>query len=168
MDEADPYRRATFAAGCFWDAEAAFRRRDGIIATAVGFTGGQVPEPTYEQVGVGKSGHAEAVDIIFDPMIVSYDQLLDWFWEMHDPTRQGQQGDYSGSQYRSAIYFHNEEQKRAALASRDRLQRSEKFRHVPVVTEILPASRFWPAEECHQQFYEKCGQGYCISRQVDE
>lgn len=168
MDEMDRYRRATFAAGCFWDVEAAFRRMDGIIATAAGYTGGTLSDPTYGQVSKGKSSHAEAVDIIFDPAIVSYDQLLDRFWEIHDPTEHGRQGDYTGPRYRSEIYYHNDEQKLAAIASRRQVQTSGKYGDTPIVTGILPATRFWLAEECHQQFYEKCGQGYCTSRQVDE
>ena len=162
------YQRAAFAAGCFWDAEAAFRRVNGVVATVAGFTGGSVPEPSYSDVSEGTTGHAEAVDIIFDPAVVTYDQLLDLFWEIHDPTQQEQQGDYTGPQYRSAIYYHDEEQHGAALASRDRVQHSGTFRDKEIVTEMVPASRFWPAEESHQQFYEKCGKGYCMSRQVDE
>jgi len=168
MEDANRYRRATFAAGSFWDAEAAFRRLDGIVATRTGYTGGTLPEPTYEQVSKGTTGHAEAVEIIFDPGTIAYDQLLNAFWAMHDPTRQEDQGDYSGPQYRSAIYYQDLDQKVATLASRERLSRSGKYRDRPVVTEVIPASQFWPAEECHQQFYEKCARGYCTSRQVDE
>ncbi|WP_321504184.1 peptide-methionine (S)-S-oxide reductase MsrA [uncultured Methanoregula sp.] len=168
MEDADRYQRATFAAGCFWDAEASFRRMNGIVATAVGFTGGKPADPTYEQVSEGSTGHAEAVDIIFDPAVVTCDQLLDAFWNIHDPTRQEEQGDYTGPQYRSAIYYHNDEQKEAALASRKKVQETGRFGNRQIVTELVPATRFWPAEECHQQFYEKCGQGYCISRQADE
>jgi len=167
MEDGERYRRATFAAGCFWDVEAAFRRMEGIIATAAGYTGGTFSDPTYEQVAKGTSGHAEAVEIIFDPAIVTYDRLLDFFFEMHDPTQQGRQGDYTGPQYRSAIFYHDEEQKTAALAARERMQQTGKYKDNPV-TEIVPATTFWLAEECHQQFYEKCGQGYCTSRQVDE
>ncbi|MFA4878082.1 MAG: peptide-methionine (S)-S-oxide reductase MsrA [Methanoregula sp.] len=168
MEDSDRYRRATFAAGCFWDAEAVFRRLKGIVATAVGFTAGSLPDPTYAQVSSGTTGHAEAVDIVYDPAIITYDQLLDAFWEIHDSTAQEVQGDYTGSQYRSAIYYHDDAQKAAATASRDRLQKLKKYRKKIIVTEILPVSRFWPAEECHQQFFEKCGQGYCTSRQFDE
>lgn len=168
MDESERYRRATFAAGSFWDAEAAFRRLDGIVATAAGYTGGTLLEPTYEQVSKGTTGHAEAVDIIFDPEKISFNQLLNAFWEMHDPTRQEEQGDYTGPQYRSAIYYQDDNQKERAFASRERLIPSGKYRDRPIVTEVIPASRFWPAEECHQQFYEKCARGYCTSRQVDE
>jgi len=168
MDESDRYRRATFAAGSFWDAEAAFRRLDGIVATRAGYTGGTLPDPTYERVSKGTTGHAEAVDIIFDPEKISYNQLLDAFWEMHDPTLPEEQGDSPGSRVRSAIFCHSDDQKVEALASRERLSRSGKYRDRPIVTEVIPASRFWPAEECHQQFYEKCARGYCTSRQVDE
>jgi methionine-S-sulfoxide reductase len=168
MDDPGRYQRATFAAGCFWDVEAAFRRVSGIVATVVGYTGGTLEDPDYGQVGRGKSGHAEAVDIMFDPEIFSYEDLLARFWEIHDPTLHGHQGDYTGPQYRSAIYFHTPQQEQAAIASRDTVQASGRWGKKPVVTEILPASRFWPAEECHQQFYEKCAQSYCTCRQVDE
>jgi methionine-S-sulfoxide reductase len=161
-------QRATFAAGCFIDTEAAFRRIEGVIETVVGYTGGLLPGPTYEQVGTGATGHVEAVGIVFDPAIITYDQLLKIFWTMHDPTNADGQGDYSGSQYRSAIFYHNEEQKDAALISRDSLTARKIYGDRPIFTEILPASRFWPAEECHQRFYEKCGQGFCTSRQCDE
>lgn len=160
--------KATFAAGCFWDVEVAFRRVDGVLETVAGYTGGQVPDPGYEQVESGTTGHAEAVGVVFDPGVVSYEQLLDLFWEIHDPAQAGGQGDYTGSQYRSVIFYHNDEQKTAAIQSRDRLASAEKYRNRHVLTEILPASEFWPAEECHQRFYEKCGQGYCTSRKIWE
>jgi methionine-S-sulfoxide reductase len=168
MDDSIRYRRATFAAGCFWDAEAAFRRMEGIIATVTGYTGGTFPDPTYGQVSEGATDHAEAVDIVYDPVVVTYDQLLDAFWDMHDPTRQGRQGEYTGTQYRSAIYYHYLEQKEAALASRVRVRLKGTNGCRQIVTDVVPATKFWPAEECHQQFYEKCGRGYCIHRQVDE
>lgn len=168
MDDADRYQRAIFAAGSFWDAEAAFRRLDGIVATRTGYTGGTLPEPTYEQLSGGTTGHAEAIEILFDPGMISYDRLLDLFWEMHDPTKQEEQGDFTGPQYRSAIYYQDEEQKEAALASRERLRVSGKYLNRPIVTELVPAQRFWPAEECHQQFYEKCARSYSTNRQVDE
>jgi peptide-methionine (S)-S-oxide reductase len=168
MDNPDQYQRATFAAGNFFDAEAAFRRVCGVVATATGYAGGSVPDPTYEQVSGGDSGHAEAVQIIFDPALVSYDDLLALFWEIHDPTRQGQQGDYDGPQYRSIIFYHDDTQKAAAVASRGRVHVPGKVEQKPVVTDILPVPRFWLAEECHQQFYEKCLRSHCISRQVDE
>ena len=161
-------QRATFAAGCFFDTEAAFRRIEGVIETVVGYTGGSLPGPTYEQVGTGTTGHVEAVGIVFDPAVITYDQLLEIFWTMHDPTCIDGQDDYSGSQYRSAIFCHDEEQRDAALFFRDRLATRKIYGDGPVVTEILPASQFWPAEECHQRFYEKCAQGFCTSRQCDE
>lgn len=168
---ADPSARpekATVAAGCFWDVEAAFRKLDGVLETVTGYTGGSVPDPGYERVAEGTTGHAEAVGLVFDPAIVSYDQLLDVFWELHDPTGAGGQGEYTGPQYRSIIFYHTGDQKTAALRSRDRLAGAEKYRGRPILTEISPASVFWPAEECHQQFYEKCGKGYCTSRQIYE
>jgi len=168
MDDTDRYCRASFAAGCFWDVEAAFRRMDGIIATVTGYTGGTLPEPTYEQVGNGTSGHAEAVSVIFDPAIVSYNQLLEAFFAMHDPTGRDRQGDYTGPQYRSAIFYHDDDQRSAAIACLERIRLSGTCGDAPILTAILPATAFWPAEECHQQFYEKCGQSYCTSRQIDE
>jgi methionine-S-sulfoxide reductase len=160
--------RATFAAGCFWDVEAAFRNVDGVAETVAGYTGGTVPDPDYEQVSTGSTGHLEAVGIVFDPAVVSYEQLLDVFWATHDPTRPDGQGDYTGPQYRSAIFYHDEKQEETAFASRNRLAKLKKCGDRPVVTEILPAAIFWPAEECHQQFYEKCSRGYCTSRQIYE
>jgi methionine-S-sulfoxide reductase len=169
MTDPVAFERATFAAGSFWDLEAAFRREDGVVDTVAGYTGGSVPEPTYEQVESGTTGHVEAVGLVFDPSIVSHDQLLDRFWALHDPTRADGQGDYCGPQYRPIIFYHNEAQRTAASASRDRLAASGKCGHQqPIVTEILPAPEFWLAEECHQQFYEKCGRGYCMSHQVDD
>jgi peptide-methionine (S)-S-oxide reductase len=167
MNEPARPERASFAAGCFWDVEYAFRNIEGVIDTVVGYTGGSVPDPEYEQVGTGTTGHAEAVGIVFDPAIVPYNRLLDIFWEIHDPTQAGGQGEYTGPQFRSVIYFHTGEQETLALESRDRLAASGKY-HQPVLTEILPASTFWPAEECHQRFYEKCGQGYCMSHKIWE
>ena len=155
MDEPARPEKASFAAGCFWDVEAAFRLVEGVIETVTGYTGGSLTEPRYEQVESGTTGHAEAVGIVFDPVGVSYEELLDSFWGMHDPTQVDGQGDYTGSQYRSVIFFHTPEQEAAARRSRDRLVASKKYGDSPVVTEILPASTFWPAEECHQRFYEK-------------
>lgn len=168
MTEPPAYRKATFAAGCFWDVEAAFRNIEGVLETVVGYTGGSVPEPTYEQVASGTTGHAEAVGVVYDPAILTYDKLLDAFWDMHDPAHGGGQGDYSGPQYRSAIFYHDEDQRIAALASRDRLAAAKRYGNRPIITEILPATTFWPAEECHQQFYAKCGQSHVASRQIWE
>jgi peptide-methionine (S)-S-oxide reductase len=162
------HERATFAAGCFWDVEAGFRNTDGILETIAGYTGGSAPNPGYEQVESGTTGHAEAVGIVFDPAVISYTRLLDMFWNIHDPTQAGGQGEYTGSQYRSLIFYHSREQKTAAEISRNRITASAKYRNRPVLTEILPAQVFWPAEECHQQFYEKCRLGYCTSRQMCE
>ena len=168
MSDPTAFERATFAAGCFWDLEAAFRRVDGVLETLTGYTGGSVPEPSYEQVESGTTGHVEAVGLVFDPSVVSYDRLLDLFWTLHDPIRMDGQGDYAGPQYRPVIFYHSEAQRVAAHASRDRLAASGLLGNHPVVTEILPATEFWRAEDCHQQFYEKCGRGYSMSRQVDD
>jgi methionine-S-sulfoxide reductase len=157
-----------FAAGSFWEAEAAFRRVDGVIETVVGYAGGTLQDPDYGQVNTGTTGHVEVVGVVFDPARIPYRELLDIFWQMHDPSREDGQGDFTGPQYRSVIFFLNEDQKEAALASRDRLALSGRSGDRPVVTEIVPAPAFWPAEECHQQFYEKCARGYCTSRQIYE
>jgi peptide-methionine (S)-S-oxide reductase len=168
MTTAPTYRKATFAAGCFWDVEAAFRNIEGVLETVTGYTGGFVPEPTYEKVGSGTTEHVEAVGVVYDPSIVTYDQLLDAFFALHDPTQEGGQGDYNGPQYRSVIFYHDEEQRTAALAARDRFVAEKRYSNRPILTEILPATTFWPAEECHQQFYAKCGQSYSTSRQIWE
>ena len=143
---------ATFAAGCFWGVEADFRRIRGVRATSVGYTGGHAPRPTYEQVCDGRTGHAEAVRVEYDPAIVSYEALLDAFWRAHDPTQVNRQGPDIGEQYRSAIFTHDAAQQRAAQASRaaaaKRLPR-------PIATAIEPAGDYWPAEDYHQQFLEK-------------
>jgi len=160
MQDENGLEQATFAAGCFWGVEAAFRRVKGVVETWVGYTGGNVPEPTYEEVCSGSTGHAEAVRIIFDPRIVSYDQLLGVFWDIHDPTQVNRQGPDIGTNYRSAIFYHNDDQKRKALASRDRVQQSPWMKGKKIATEIVPAGPFWKAEDYHQQFYEKSGWGY--------
>ncbi len=147
---------ATFAAGCFWGVEAAFRRVDGVTATAAGYSGGTTENPTYREVCTGRTGHAEVVQVDFDPERVSYDTLLDVFWEAHDPTTLNRQGPDIGTQYRSAIFTHGPEQEAAARASRDRLQASGRVRG-PIVTEIAPASAFYLAEDYHQQYLEKRG-----------
>ena len=164
MDEGKELEKATFAAGCFWGVEAAFRQITGVIETAVGYTGGSIPEPDYKKVCSGRTGHAEAVGIIFDPAVVSYEKLLDTFWSIHDPTEVNRQGPDIGTNYRSAIFYHSPEQKKQAEASKARLESSEKYRGTIIATEIVPASRFWKAEEYHQQYYEKCGRGYCASK----
>jgi peptide-methionine (S)-S-oxide reductase len=146
--------RATFGAGCFWGVESAFRLLDGVVSTAVGYTGGFVERPTYEQVCSDRTGHAEAVEVVYDPDVVSYEELLDVFWREHDPTQVNRQGWDVGTQYRSAIFVHSDEQKAAAEASRERAQAAYRK---PIATEIEPAATFWPAEDYHQQYYEKRG-----------
>lgn len=148
--------KATFAAGCFWGIEEAFRQVKGVVATAVGYSGGHFKRPSYEQVCTLNTGHAEAVRVIFDPKIVSYKTLLDIFWKIHDPTTKDRQGPDVGKQYRSVIFYHNEEQKTAALASKEELGRSGAFKN-PIVTEIVPVSEFYMAEDYHQQYFEKKG-----------
>src|SRR3954452_12950234 len=149
---------ATFAAGCFWGVEAAFRATPGVLRTTVGYTGGEVDDPTYEQVCSGRTGHAEAVEVEYDPKLVSYDQLLATFSDSHTPTTPTRRGWDVASQYRSAIFTHDGEQQRAAAASRDEYQRGLKRE---IVTEIVPVASFWPAEDYHQQYLEKRVQSSC-------
>ncbi len=148
--------KALFGAGCFWGVEAAFRQVKGVKTTAVGYSGGSFENPTYEDVCSGQTGHAEVVQVEFDPKRVSYDQLLDLFWEIHDPTTENRQGPDVGSQYRSAIFFHGPEQEAAARASKAREAQSGRFGE-PIVTEITPASTFYMAEDYHQRYLEKRG-----------
>ena len=152
--------KATFAAGCFWGVEAAFRQVPGVVETAVGYTGGSLPDPTYEDVCTDRTGHAEAVAVEFDPARVTYDRLLQVFWENHDPTQKNRQGPDVGTQYRSAVFFHSPEQKAGAEASKARLEASGRFKR-PIATEIAPASTFWRAEEYHQRYLEKRGLAHC-------
>ncbi len=148
--------KATFAAGCFWGVEAAFRQVPGVAWATVGYTGGHLTNPTYEDVCSNTTGHAEAVEVEFDPSRVTYEDLLDVFWKVHDPTTLNRQGPDVGSQYRSAIFFHTPAQQAAAVASKERLQRGGAFRR-PIVTEIVPAAAFYRAEEYHQRYLEKRG-----------
>jgi peptide-methionine (S)-S-oxide reductase len=148
--------KATFAAGCFWGVESAFRQQPGVIATAVGYTGGETRNPSYRDVCSGGTGHAEAALVEYDPEKVSYEQLLQLFWENHDPTQLNRQGPDHGNQYRSAIFFHDATQEAAARASKEALARSGTHRR-PIVTEIVPAGDFWMAEDYHQQYFEKRG-----------
>ncbi|WP_342678539.1 peptide-methionine (S)-S-oxide reductase MsrA [Methanofollis sp. UBA420] len=157
------YERAYFAAGCFWGVEAAFREVKGVVETAVGFMGGRTVNPTYEEVCTGRTGHAETVEVVFDPEVVGYADLLDIFWDIHDPTTKNRQGPDIGSQYRSAIFFLTPAQEAAALASRERLERSGRYPR-PIVTEIVPAGPFFRAEEYHQRYYAKKGVGGCRIR----
>ena len=151
---------ATFGAGCFWGVEAAFRQLAGVTGTAVGYLGGSLKNPTYKDVCSGDTGHAEVVQVEYDPAKVSFEDLLNVFWTNHDPTTMNRQGPDVGAQYRSAIFFHTPEQESAARASKDTLQASGKIRR-PIVTEITPASEFYRAEDYHQQYLEKRGLSHC-------
>ena len=153
-------QKATFGAGCFWGVEAAFRQVPGVVSTVVGYTGGTMANPTYEDVCSDRTGHAEAVEVEYDPSRVAYEDLLRVFWENHDPTTPNRQGPDVGTQYRSAIFFHTPEQEAAARASKEELDRSGKYRR-PIVTEITPAPAFWHAEDYHQQYLEKRGLAHC-------
>jgi peptide-methionine (S)-S-oxide reductase len=153
-------QQATFAAGCFWGVEASFREIEGVVETTVGYTGGSTTDPTYEVVCSGTTGHAESVEVLFDPTVVSFDELLDAFWSIHDPTTRDRQGWDFGSQYRSAIFTHDPEQEQLAIASRDR-HRSNLTRSI--VTEIVPASTFYAAEDYHQRYFEKHGGAACAT-----
>jgi len=148
---------ATFAAGCFWGPEARFRRVNGVVDAAVGYMGGHVKNPTYEMVCTDETGHAEVVQVTYDPSVISYEQLLELFWNMHDPTTPDRQGFDFGSQYRSAIFCHDENQRAAADASKKLLDESGQFGD-PIVTEIVSAGPFYRAEEYHQRYLEKTGQ----------
>jgi peptide-methionine (S)-S-oxide reductase len=152
--------KATFGAGCFWGVEEAFRTVKGVISTQVGYIGGSRQNPSYEQVSTGSTGHAEAVEVTYDPDQVSYRELLDVFWKIHDPTQLNRQGPDVGTNYRSVIFYHTPEQKREAEASRQRIIESGRYRR-PIVTEIVPATTFWRAEEYHQRYFEKRGGGRC-------
>ncbi|HTS49139.1 MAG TPA: peptide-methionine (S)-S-oxide reductase MsrA [Bryobacteraceae bacterium] len=152
--------KATFGAGCFWGVEAAFRQIKGVASTAVGYMGGTLAQPSYQDVCTDHTGHAEVVQVEFDPAQVSYADLLRVFWENHDPTTLNRQGPDVGTQYRSVIFFHTPEQEAAAQASKDALEKSGTYRR-PVVTAIQPAAEFWRAEEYHQQYLEKRGLAHC-------
>lgn len=151
---------ATFGAGCFWGVEETFRQIPGVTKTTVGYTGGDTLSPTYEDVCSNESGHAEVVQVEYDPAVVGYDALLDVFWSNHNPTTMNRQGPDVGTQYRSAIFYHDETQKAAAEKSRAALEASGKWNR-PIVTEIVPAVTFYPAEDYHQQYLAKRGLGTC-------
>lgn len=153
-------QRATFAAGCFWGVEASFREIEGVVRTTVGYTGGSTADPTYERVCSDTTGHAEAVDVWFDPKLVGYADLLSLFWSIHDPTTANRQGWDVGSQYRSAIFFHDADQEKVAVASRNERQRDLAR---PIVTQIVPAPTFYAAEEYHQRYFEKHGRAACAA-----
>jgi peptide-methionine (S)-S-oxide reductase len=151
---------ATFAAGCFWGVEDAFRQVEGVTSTTVGYTGGTPQSPSYKQVCTGRTGHAEAVEVQFDPAKVSYIELLGVFWKSHDPTTMNRQGPDVGTQYRSAIFYHDAEQESEARASKAELEKEHVFKR-PIVTEIKPAGEFYRAEDYHQQYFEKQGIRSC-------
>ncbi len=152
--------KATFGAGCFWGVEETFHQLKGVTGTAVGYSGGSFPNPTYEDVCAGDTGHAEVVQIELDPSIISYGQLLNVFWRSHNPTTPNQQGPDFGEQYRSVIFYHSPEQKNAALKSKIEVEKSKKWKN-PVVTQIVPALEFYRAEDYHQQYLKKRGLGSC-------
>lgn len=153
-------KKAVFAAGCFWGVEATFRQIKGVISTSVGYTGGKLENPTYEQVCTDKTGHAEAVEVVYDPEKVSYETLLDVFWKNHNPTTLNRQGPDTGTQYRSAIFYQDEAQKKVAELSKEKLEKSGQY-NKPIVTEIVPAVPYYRAEDYHQQYLEKRGLSHC-------
>jgi peptide-methionine (S)-S-oxide reductase len=153
-------QKATFGAGCFWGVEETFRHLKGVISTAVGYMGGTLPNPTYEDVCSHRTGHAEVVQVEYDPAQLAYEELLKVFWENHDPTTLNRQGPDAGTQYRSVVFYHTPEQKAAGEAYKHQLQQSGRFKK-PIVTEIVPASTFWRAEEYHQKYLEKHGRSHC-------
>ena len=147
-------QKATFAAGCFWCTEEAFDKLPGVVSTTSGYMGGQKKHPTYEEVSAGITGHAEVVQVVYDPAKLSYERLLEQFWLNHDPTVTNRQFCDAGSQYRPAIFYHSEEQKRLAEASKAKWEKDKPFRQ-PILTSIVPAGEFWPAEDYHQDYYKK-------------
>ena len=151
---------ATFGGGCFWGVEASFKNIKGVISTKVGYMGGTITNPTYEDVCTDKTGHIEVVQLIYDPYRVSYYKLLEIFWNIHDPTQYNRQGPDIGTQYRSVIFFHNEKQKKIAEKSRIELEESRKYKK-RIVTEIIKATKFYLAEEYHQKYYQKKGNSRC-------
>mgnify|MGYP001571394728 CR=1 FL=1 len=153
-------KKAAFGAGCFWGVEKIFSKVTGVVSTQVGYMGGSAAEPTYEEICTGRTGHAEAIEVLYDPSKVSYEELLATFWEWHDPTTLNRQGPDVGTQYRSVIFFSDSEQEAAAKRSKEVLERSKVFKN-PIVTEIIPAGRFWKAEEYHQKYLQKNPGGYC-------
>ncbi len=161
--EENEYKLATFGSGCFWCTQAIFQRLNGVEKVIAGYSGGHVENPTYEQVCTGKTGHAESVQITYDPSKVSYDELLEVFWKTHDPTTRDRQGNDVGPQYRSVIFYHAAAQKELAESYKKKLE-TERIWSRPIVTEIVPFDKFWPAEDYHQNYYEKNpSKGYCAA-----
>ncbi len=159
ISKGDNVKLATFAAGCFWGIEAEFRKINGVVETRVGYTGGHKHNPTYEQVCRGNTGHAEAVEVIYNPSKITYEELLEVFWKIHDPTQHNRQGPDVGEQYRSAIFYHSEKQKKLSELSKRRM--NETKYNGRIATQILESSEFWQAEEYHQRYYEKKGIASC-------
>jgi len=153
--------KATFGAGCFWGIEEKFRKTNGVISTRVGYSGGNLKNPTYKDVCSSETGHAEVVEIVYEPSIVSYEELLNIFWNIHDPTSLNRQGWDIGTQYRSVIFYHNEEQKKIALLAKQRFEKAGTYKK-PIVTEIKPISEFFMAEEYHQRYIEKNQRTYKV------
>jgi peptide-methionine (S)-S-oxide reductase len=163
MESNSGLKLATFGSGCFWCTEAVFQRLDGVEKVVSGYSGGHVDNPTYEQVCTGATGHAESIQITYDPSKVPYDELLEVFWKMHDPTQKNRQGNDVGPQYRSVIFYHDAEQEKLAESYKTKLE-AEKIWDRPIVTEIVPFSKFWPAEEYHQNYYNNnTSKGYCAA-----
>jgi peptide-methionine (S)-S-oxide reductase len=158
--------RATFAAGCFWGVEEAFLKMKGVKSTRVGYTGGNFPDPSYEDVCTDRTGHAEAIELEFDPNEISYKELLDFFWSIHNPTTKNRQGPDIGSQYRSTIFYHNPEQEKIARKSKQQLDDSNSFQN-KIVTEIVPGATFYQAEDYHQKYYQKIGGGSCYHLKLE-
>ena len=153
--------KATFGAGCFWGVEAAFAALPGVVATAVGYEGGQLEQPSYKDVCTDSTGHAEVVELDFNPAVISYEQILDAFFTLHDPTTLNRQGPDWGSQYRSAIFFHSPEQEAQANEKITQLTAEGRFKPKRIVTKVEPAQDFWRGEEYHQRYLEKRGQASC-------
>jgi len=158
----DTYKTATFGAGCFWGVEAAFSNVKGVVSTVVGYMGGTLKNPTYKEVCTGQTGHAEVVQVTYDPSKVSYEQLLDVFWSIHDPTQLNRQGPDIGTNYRSVIFYHDTEQGKTARKSKEAMEASGVFRFGKIMTVIMPAPEFYRAEEYHQHYHKKHGGSWGI------
>jgi peptide-methionine (S)-S-oxide reductase len=159
--------QATFAAGCFWGVEALFSALDGVTSTRVGYIGGDVENPTYELICTDRTGHAEAVEVEFNPRVITYEQLLKTFFENHDPTTLNRQGPDIGTQYRSAVFYHDAAQMAAALDAKEVIELSRQYK-TPVTTQIVPATKFYPAEDYHQHYLKKQGIKYCPIKRQEE